>query len=168
MDQIDQLMREMVVYDGGDPHRVQHFLKVHSFSRFIGHGEDVDPQTLFTLEAAALVHDIGIRAADEKYGRHEGPLQEKEGAPIARQLLSRLGFSDEVTGRVSYLVGRHHTYSEIDGLDYQILVEADFLVNLFEGGSSREAILAAYRKIFRTGTGKALCREMFALGEEGL
>ena len=34
--------------------------------------------------------------------------------------------------RVEYLVGHHHTYKDIDGLDYQILVEADFLVNILK------------------------------------
>lgn len=43
-----------------------------------------------------------------------------------------LCFSPKVTERVSYLVGHHHTYDHIDGMDYQILVEADFLVNFNE------------------------------------
>ena len=35
-----------------------------------------------------------------------------------------------VTERVAYLIGHHHTYDKIEGMDYQILVEADFLVNI--------------------------------------
>ena len=42
--------------------------------------------------------------------------------------------------RVQYLIGHHHTYNNIDGLDYQILVESDFLVNLYEDGASKEAV----------------------------
>ena len=58
-------------------------------------------------------------------------------------------------------MGHHHTYTDIQGLDYQILVEADFLVNLYEDSSPPEAQRAAYQKIFKTETGKRLCREQF-------
>ena len=49
-------------------------------------------------------------------------------------------------------------------MDYQILVEADFLVNLFEHGSGQEAVQTALDRIFVTETGKALCRTMFLSG----
>ena len=66
-----------------------------------------------------------------------------------------------LTARVSYLVGHHHTYTNIDGLDYQILVEADFLVNLYEDQIPAAAKKHAYTSIFRTETGKCLCRELY-------
>ena len=62
---------------------------------------------------------------------------------------------------MAYLVGHHHTYTGIDGLDYQILVEADFLVNLYEDQLPAEARKHAYTSIFRTKTGKRLCRELY-------
>lgn len=58
-------------------------------------------------------------------------------------------------------MGHHHTYTDIQGLDYQILVEADFLVNLYEKDEGVEAQRAAYEKIFRTETGRQLCRDHF-------
>ena len=61
------------------------------------------------------------------------------------------------------MIAHHHTYQNIDGLDYQILVEADFLVNLFEDNLSKEATVNAYQNIFKTETGKRICKEMFAL-----
>lgn len=163
MPQIQELIREMIRFYTGDPARVQHFLKVHSFARLIGMGESLDAEMLGTLEAAAVVHDIGIKPAEEKYGSAVGPLQEKEGAPLAAEMLARLGYDRTHTARVVYLVGHHHTYTLIDGADYQILVEADFLVNLFEGNASREAILAALENIFKTQTGRDVCREMFGV-----
>ena len=69
-------------------------------------------------------------------------------------MLTGLGFSSQVVERVCFLVSRHHTYAEIDGLDYQILVEADFLVNLFEEHAGKEAVAAAKERIFRTKTGR--------------
>ena len=67
----------------------------------------------------------------------------------------------DVTERVCYLVGHHHTYHDMDGMDYQILVEADFLVNLFEDKVSPEGCRNAYHKIFRTESGKRLYRTMY-------
>ena len=80
---------------------------------------------------------------------------------IAEKLLAELGFSREVSERVQYLITHHHTYNNIDGIDYQILVEADFLVNMCEDELSEEALQNAYQNIFRTETGKKICREMY-------
>lgn len=162
--QLLSLAEEMIAYNGKDPARIQHFLKVYGFSRLIGHAEGLKPSLQFTLEATALVHDIGIRPAEEKYGSCEGPLQEKEGILPAREMLSRLGFDPAVTGRVCRLVGQHHTYHPMDGADHQILVEADFLVNLFENASPDAAVSSALQKIFRTETGKRIGRVMFGTG----
>ncbi|MCH3973265.1 MAG: phosphohydrolase [Oscillospiraceae bacterium] len=160
--QIDRLLLEMVDYDSGDAKRIQHFIKVHSFAKLIGETEHLPQNTQFCLEAAAVVHDIGIHEAERKNGGQcGGALQEKEGPPLARAMLQKLAFPPEVTDRVCYLVGHHHTYSAIDALDYRILVEADFLVNLYEDTTSREAAFSAYQRIFRTTTGRLLCRQMF-------
>ncbi len=158
---LDELMRRMIAYNQGDPRRIQHFIKVHALAGLIGRMEQTDAQTQFLLETAALVHDIGIRPAEQKYGSCSGKLQELEGPPEAEKLLSDLGFPKDVIDRVCYLVGHHHTYTDIDGIDYQILVEADFLVNLEEEKSSPKAIATAYQRIFRTESGKLLCKMMF-------
>lgn len=163
MDIINQLHFEMIKLYGKDPGRIQHFCKVHSYAKLIAEMENVDADTLFILEAAALTHDIGIHYCEEKYGDCSSKLQEKEGSAIARKLLADLHFEEEVSERVQYLIAHHHTYDAIDGIDYQILVEADFLVNLYEGGASEQAIEQTYENIFRTGSGKKICREMFGL-----
>ena len=51
----------------------------------------------------------------------------------------------------------------MDGMDYQILVEADFLVNLFENASTRKVIRSVDTKIFRTAAGRRILHAMFAL-----
>lgn len=155
------LIGEMIKYYKGDPKRIQHFIKVYQFAKMIGELEQLDEGMQHILETAAVVHDIGIKPAEEKYGRCDGKMQEKEGPAEAEKLLRRIGYSERVIRRVSYLVGHHHTYTEIDGMDYQILVEADFLVNLYEDGVSGEAIRQAYDRIFRTDSGKRLCMTMF-------
>ena len=85
------------------------------------------------------------------------------GPPIAKEMLEELDFSRDVIERVCYLVGHHHTYTNIDGADYRILVEADFLVNLFEDGVGASSVKSAYEKIFKTKSGKSLCRAMFGI-----
>lgn len=163
MELIYKLAQYMIAYYQGDPKRIQHFIKVHSFARLIGEGEHLDSDTLFILEAAALVHDIGIRPAEELYGRCDGKLQEQEGPEPARKMLTSLGFTPDVIERVCYLVAHHHTYGQIDGLDYRILLEADFLVNLYEEHCSQAAVEAAIKNIFRTGTGTRMCQTMFSV-----
>lgn len=164
--QLDDLFMDMIAYYDGDPKRIQHFTKVHSYARLIGIGEELDDASLFILEAAAYTHDIGIRVAEEKYGRCDGKLQEQEGPIIAQKMLSQLGFENYIVERICFLIGHHHTYDNIDGLDYQILVEADFLVNLYEDDSGNRAIDKAYKRIFKTETGKKIFRLMFGYEEE--
>ena len=158
---IDLLEEEMINFNRGDPMRIQHLIKVHRLAQLIGRMETLDVHTQFLTECAALVHDIGIRPAEEKYCSSIGPLQEKEGPAYAEVLLSRLGMERQDIERISYLVGHHHTYSNIDGLDYQILVEADFLVNFYEDSMGDSAVQTALEKIFRTESGRKLCRAMY-------
>ena len=164
--QLDDLFMDMIAYYDGDPKRIQHFTKVHSYARLIGIGEELDDASLFILEAAAYTHDIGIRVAEEKYGSCDGNLQEHEGPIIAQKMLSQLGFENYIVERICFLIGHHHTYDNIDGLDYQILVEADFLVNLYEDDAGNRAIDKAYKRIFKTETGKKIFRLMFGYEEE--
>lgn len=165
MEQITALCRAMMTDYAGDPRRIQHFLKVHALARLIGLGEELEENLQFTLEAAALVHDIGIHRCEALYGRCSGPLQEREGPALAQAMLEELGFDEPVIRRVCWLVGHHHTYAPIEGTDHQILVEADFLVNLYEDGIRQEGVQTAYDRIFRTRTGRQLCRQMFGLTE---
>ena len=160
---LNQLHLAMLGLYKGDAKRIQHFCKVHSYAKLIAECEKVDKETLFVLEAAALTHDIGIHLCEEKYGDCSGKLQEKEGPAIAARLLGELEFDKQVSERVQYLIAHHHTYNNIDGIDYQILVEADFLVNMYEDNLSKEAVLKAYDSIFKTEYGKKICKDMYLL-----
>lgn len=158
-----KLEKAMIEFYSGDPKRIQHFVKVHSFAKIIGEAEMLDSHTLFVLESAALVHDIGIKPSEEKYGDCTGKHQELEGPAPAKEMLCRLDYSDEDVERICFLVSHHHTYEGISSTDYQILVEADFLVNLYEDLSAKAAVYTAYSKIFKTDFGKYLCKVMFNL-----
>lgn len=156
----NQLVMSMIHYYEGDPKRIQHFIKVHSFAKLIGELEQIDKPTLEILEIASIVHDIGIKVAEEKYGNCNGKLQEQEGPAIAERMLFGLGYNQNIIDRVCYLVGHHHTYSNVDGIDYQILIEADFLVNMYEDELNEASIDSIYSNIFKTETGKTICRDL--------
>ena len=125
--------------------------------------EKLSDEQLVILEAAAYVHDIGIKPSERFYGDCSGKHQEELGPEPAKAMLEQCGFSDSQIERIIYLVGHHHTYKNIDGIDYQILVEADFLVNLFEEESSSQTVKHAYDYIFTTESGKYICRTMFGI-----
>lgn len=148
-----KLIEKMIDYYAGDPKRVQHFLKVYEFACLIGEAEELPDDELLILRTAAIVHDIGIKISEQKYDSSSGKYQEREGPAIAEPILRACGYEEEVIDRVLFLIAHHHTYNQIDGMDYQILVEADFLVNLFEDNSSRQTAENVLKNIFKTKTG---------------
>lgn len=158
---LNSLYKNMITYFAGDPKRIQHFIKVHSFAKLIAQNENLSDIQIFIVEAAAYVHDIGIKPAEQQHGNCNGRLQEQYGPPEAENMLKSCSFTEEQIRRISYLVGHHHTYTNIDGIDYQILVEADFLVNFYEDNCKKETIQHTYQKIFTTKTGRSICRTMF-------
>ena len=158
---INKVTTAMIDYYQGQPKRIQHFLKVHAYAKLIGEQEGLDKEILDILEVAALTHDIGIKISEEKYGSSNGKYQEKEGPAVAEPMLCALGYDEAVIDRVLFLIAHHHTYTGIEGEDYQILVEADFLVNLFEDGSSRETAEKVRENIFKTKTGMKYLETLF-------
>jgi uncharacterized protein len=158
----DLIMR-MMDYDDKNPHRIQHFLKVYEFATLIGEGEQVSDRLMHILQTAAIMHDIGIKPSMEKYGDDSGKHQEEEGPAPAREILESMDYESAVIDRVCYLIGHHHTYTDVDGVDYQILIEADFLVNMHESFMDAPACKSVYERIFRTTTGKRICRKMYSV-----
>ena len=160
---INDIYLKMIEYYGTDAKRSQHFAKVHAYARLIGQREGLSERELYILEAAALVHDIGIKPAEELYGSSNGKLQQELGGKPARELLEGLGEEEDVIERVCFLVEHHHTYSHIEGMDYRILVEADVIVNIYEDELDHAAAQSAYDKIFKTSAGRSIMRSMYAV-----
>ena len=158
---IAEILKKMITFSNGNIHDIDHLIKVWTYAKTIGELEGLDPETQFVLEVAAITHDIACPLCREKYGNANGKYQEKEGPAVAEPMLLALGYDEAVIDRVLFLIAHHHTYNEIEGLDYQILVEADFLVNLFEDGSSREAAPKVQKNIFKTNTGTKYLSDLF-------
>ena len=157
-----EVVRRMVLFDKGDARRIQHFLKVYMFAALIGKMEGLPPEQQEILEIAAILHDIGIIPAEKKYGTSNGKLQEQEGPAYARALLQEAGgYQPELIDRVCFLIAHHHTYEGVDGPDWQILLEADFLVNSFEKNMPEEAIKKMRSRVFKTGSGIAMLNNQY-------
>ncbi|MBP2655078.1 MAG: hypothetical protein H6Q73_2647 [Firmicutes bacterium] len=143
---------------GSDERRINHALKVLEAAEIIMRGEQVDGTTCDVVMITALLHDVGIKVAEQKYNSSAGPYQEIEGPPLVREIMARIGAPQEIIERVAYIVGGHHTASKNDGLDFQIIWEADLMVNIEEDGLDKqpEKLPAIISKNFQTITGRQL------------
>ncbi|PJI08484.1 MULTISPECIES: HD domain-containing protein [Clostridium] len=158
---ISDIVKEMILYFDGDVRRINHALKVYSFSKTIGELESIGDEKLKILEVAAVLHDIGIKESEKKYNSSAGNYQELEGPPIAKKLLAKFNFETSFVDRVCYLIGHHHTYTKIDDIDYQILIEADFIVNIFEDSIGKDKIKIIKEKYFKTNAGIKFIENMY-------
>lgn len=161
MNPVAVIARKMIERTDNTQHDINHFLKVYGYAKTIGELEGLDAQTQQILEAAALVHDIACPLCREKYGHADGMDQQREGEPMARAFLRDTGLSPEAVERVAFLVAHHHTPEGVDGPDWQILLEADYLVNADEGHASPEAIRHTLKSLYRTRAGSELLRAVY-------
>lgn len=151
----------MIEYNGTDTKRINHAIKVFTYASHIGAMENCNEQQQQIIEYASILHDIGIHNAESKYKSTSGKYQEIEGPSVASELFVGLNIPEKLKERVLFLIGNHHTYNSIDGIDYQILVEADFIVNIHEDQLKIDAIASVKKKIFKTRTGLGLLKSMY-------
>ena len=161
MNKIEELDSAMAKYNHGDITRINHARDVHNYAKIIGRQEEISKKEMFILESAAILHDIGIKVCEEKYNSTSGKLQEKEGPIVAKKILEDLNY--ENIDRILFLIGHHHSYNDISGIDYQILIEADLIVNFKEENTPKKTIKKLYKSIFKTKTGKQLCEDIFKI-----
>jgi len=149
---------------GEDDKRVDHALKVLRFSEEILQGENVTGKIAETVMLTAILHDIGIHEAERKYNSNFGMYQEIEGPPIAKRMLREMGIRKRTIERVCYIIGGHHTPSKVDDVDFQILWEADLLVNIEESGLMTDKnmdLRTIISKNFKTATGKRIAETLY-------
>lgn len=161
MQGISELISRMIDFYNGNLHDIDHFIKVWTYTKTIGELEHLDEETQFILETAAIVHGIACPLCREKYGNADWKHQEAEGPTLTADFLKDTGMSAAQVDRVSFLVGHHHTLDNIEGIDYQILIEADYIVNAGESSYSAENIAYFDRKFFKTQAGHALLHSVF-------
>ena len=147
---ISDLMLKMIKYSNGNIHDINHFIKVWTFAKTIAEMEKVDAETKFILEVVAITHDIACPLCREKYGNTNGKYQEIEGEKLVKEFLKDTDLTNEQIERIAYLVAHHHTFKEIKDIDYQILIESDYIVNAEETNYSKENIRNFSEKFFKT------------------
>ena len=160
---VSAILRRMIAYPGNTLHDIDHLVKVHAWAKAIADGEGLDERTKEITEIAAIVHDIACPLCREKYGSALAERQEEEGAILAREFLSGCGLTTEALDCICFLVGRHHTLENVNGMDWQILLEADYIVNAGESGYTRENMENFVSRIFQTQTGKEIMRNIYGI-----
>ena len=101
----EKVLSEMEHYFGEDKKRIDHAHRVTEFAQRILTIEMGHP--IIVLSAAVLI-DIGIREAEKKYGSTSGSFQKKEGPPIARGILEKLGFEKKNIDEICTIMATHH------------------------------------------------------------
>jgi HD superfamily phosphohydrolase len=158
---IDEIINRMIMYNSPDIRRINHALKVYVFAKQISDREKCDDKTRTVIEISSILHDIGIHNAEKIYNSNSGTYQEIEGPKVSKEILKNLEIKEDIFERVLFIIGNHHSYGKIDGIDFQILVEADFIVNIFEDEMELKTIESIYNKVFKTKSGIELLRCMY-------
>ncbi len=151
---------EMERFFGGDTRRIEHAREVagHALRIQAREGGDRDIVTM-----ASLLHDVGIKPAEDRYGSNAGHLQEKLGPPIAGEILEKLGVAEEKIVAVKELIAHHHTPGRITTKEFACLWDADFIVNLGEvaAGMGEGKIRLLIDGKLLTEEGKRIARGIF-------
>ena len=157
---IDSCLEAMKEFFGTDQKRIDHALRVLDYARMIQAEEGGDQQVVYS---AAILHDVGIPASEEKYGSIDGHYQEKEGPPIAREILQRVGADAGITDHVCDIIADHHSAKFMDTTEFKVLWDADWLVNIpnWYKDAGKEKIKKVVEKVFKTDKGRAIARETF-------
>lgn len=154
------LIRAMKAHFKGDAKRINHALRVTGYAEELLKREGGDYSIVI---GASLLHDIGIHAAEKKYGNTSGKYQEKEGPPIARRILTRLGFEPNQIEEIYEIIAHHHSPGKINTQNFKILYDADWLVNLRDEHDiqNRNKLANIIDRVLLTESGKVMARAIY-------
>ena len=160
----EALLKAMEAYFRGDARRINHARRVTEYAEELLKREGGDYPVVI---GASVLHDIGIHQAQKKYGSTSGKYQEKEGPPVARQLLTGLGFEPGQIEEICGIIAHHHSPGKITTRNFGILYDADWLVNLKDEYDiqDRDKMSGIIDKVFLTRSGKALARQVYLKNE---
>lgn len=159
----DKLIEELEMYFGSDAKRIGHAKKVMGFAEELLKKEKADWHIVIP---ASILHDVGIKAAENKYGSSAGHLQEKEGPEIARAILLKIGVRKENIDEICQIIGHHHSPGRINTQNFKVLYDADWLVNLKDETDihDKERLKEIIGRVFLTNTGRRLAKEIYIDG----
>ncbi len=158
----DRVAIEMKRYFKQDFKRIGHATKVARYAERVLEKEGGDPAVIL---CAAYLHDIGIKAAEEKYQSTAAKYQQQEGPPIAKEILARLNAEEDLIEEVCDIIGHHHQPRAEETKNFKALYDADLIVNLEERQKEAplagDKLAASIEKSFLTPRGKELARRLF-------
>ena len=147
LDKEDLLMEKMMEQLRGRPDQVRHFLQVAEFAKMIGRREKLDETAMAALTTAAILSSLGDESRRETNQGEDG---KTEKAGKAEGMLRDLDYDDLVIDRALFLMDHCGPGQEVDGPDHQILLEAIWLVKLYEDKSGKETAERVRREVFRS------------------
>ena len=121
-----KIIKQMESYFGRDQKRIRHAHRVLGFAEELLKTEAGDREI---VEAAAVLHDIGIHAAEKKHGSTAGKYQEIEGPPIAEHILKKIGYPENKMDEVLQIIAHHHRPGIVNTANFNIIYQADCMVN---------------------------------------
>lgn len=156
----EKLIKELEEYFGDDKKRIKHAENVLEFAEEILKKEKADWHIVIP---ASILHDVGIKAAEEKYGSSAGNLQEKEGPPVARNILIKLGMKKEDIDEICEIIANHHSPGNVNTLNFKVLYDADWLVNIGDEVDIRDKdrLRKVINRVFLTETGRELAKKTY-------
>jgi HD superfamily phosphohydrolase YqeK len=148
--------------------RIGHASRVARYAEQIGREEQGN---LAVILSAAYLHDIGIKEAEKKYNSTAARYQEKEGPPIAREILIKLGTAEEIIDEVCHIIGHHHHPEKEETVNFKSLYDADLIANLEEAQkekpSPREQLDPILKKSFLTDSGRKFAEKTLLKSGKG-
>ena len=156
----ERVRKEMERFFGEDARRIAHAREVASHALAIQAVEGGDREI---VTMASLLHDVGIKPAEERHKSSAGHHQEMLGPPIAGEILENMGVEEETIATVKELIAHHHTPGRITTKEFACLWDADCIVNLREivPGMGPEKIRALIDRKLLTEEGRRIARELF-------
>ena len=156
----DRLIYEMEKVFGEDQKRIDHALAVLNYAEQIQVQEGGDP---LIVRAAVILHDIGIHEAERKHGSSAGKHQESEGPPIAEEILKRYDLDTEAIEHICKIIANHHTINDFDTTEFQIVLDADQLVNITEDypDAKEDKLQEIIYNKFKTHEGYNIAKRLF-------
>jgi hypothetical protein len=163
-----RLLEALAQFFGKDRERTQHAYKVYSYTKCIAGCEAFSETERLDAVYASILHDVGIKIGEERFGKCSQRQQEEFGPPEAHKILEPLGVDADRIERISWIIGHHHQpklVTESPGREnraFCALIEADFIVNLEEGSIPLSDLPHIREAYFTTPTGRGLLDAAFS------
>ncbi len=156
----EKLIKELEAYFGNDRKRIDHAKEVMDYANELLKEEGGDWHIVIP---ASILHDVGIKVAEEKYRSSAGYYQETEGPAVARKILLQVGFKKDDIEQICQIIAHHHSPGKIDTRNFRVVYDADWLVNLKEDPVTKDKtrLKGLIDKVFLTDAGRILATRIY-------